>query len=70
MRLLGLVVAACGLLKTSSVLVTHSLVFQGMWNLLGPGIRPVFPALASGFFPTGPPGKFDAFYFIFISFFL
>ena len=37
-----------------------------MWDLPGLGIEPVFPALASGFFPTGPPGMFNAFYFIFI----
>ena len=28
-----------------------------MWNLLGPGIEPVFPALAGGLSTTGPPGK-------------
>ena len=30
---------------------------QGMWALLGPGMEPVRPALAGGFFTTGPPGK-------------
>ena len=29
-----------------------------MWNLPGPGIEPVFPALAGGFLTTGPPGRF------------
>ena len=29
----------------------------GMWNLPGPGIEPVSPALAGGFLTTGPPGK-------------
>ena len=28
-----------------------------MWNLPGPGIKPVFPALAGGFSTTGPPGE-------------
>ena len=28
-----------------------------MWNLLGPGIEPVSPELAGGFFTTEPPGK-------------
>ena len=26
-----------------------------MWDLLGPGIEPVSPVLASGFFTTEPP---------------
>ena len=29
----------------------------GMWNLPGPGIESVSPALAGGFLSTGPPGK-------------
>ena len=28
-----------------------------MWNLCGPGIKPVSPALAGGYLATGPPGK-------------
>ena len=28
-----------------------------MWDLPGPGIEPVFPALAGVFLTTGPPGK-------------
>ena len=28
-----------------------------MWDLSGPGIEPVSPALAGGFLTTGPPGK-------------
>ena len=28
-----------------------------MWDLPHPGIEPVFPALAGGFFTTEPPGK-------------
>ena len=27
-----------------------------MWDLPGPGIKPVSPALAGGFFTTEPPG--------------
>ena len=29
----------------------------GMWDLPGPGIKPVSPALAGGFLTTAPPGK-------------
>ena len=28
-----------------------------MWDLPGPGIKPMSPALAGGFFSTEPPGK-------------
>ena len=28
-----------------------------MWDLPGPGVKPVSPALAGGFFTTEPPGK-------------
>ena len=28
-----------------------------MWDLPGPGIEPVSPALAGGFFTTGAPGN-------------
>ena len=28
-----------------------------MWDLPGPGLEPVFPALAGGFLTTAPPGK-------------
>ena len=28
-----------------------------MWDFPGPGIEPVFPALAGGFSTTAPPGK-------------
>ena len=31
--------------------------FQGMWNLPGSEIEPIFPALAGRFLTTGPPGK-------------
>ena len=29
----------------------------GMWDLPGPGLEPVSPALAGGFSTTAPPGK-------------
>ena len=31
-----------------------------MWDLPGPGIEPVSPALAGGFLNTAPPGKSEA----------
>ena len=30
-----------------------------MWDLPGPGLKPVSPALAGGFLTTAPPGKFQ-----------
>ena len=30
---------------------------HGMWDLPGPGLEPVSPALAGGFSTTAPPGK-------------
>ena len=32
-------------------------LLHGVWNLPGPGIRPVSPALAGRFLTTGPPGR-------------
>ena len=32
-------------------------LLRGMWDLPGPGIEPVSPALAGGFPTTAPPGK-------------
>ena len=29
----------------------------GMWDLPGPGMEPISPALAGGFLIAGPPGK-------------
>ena len=40
-----------------SVFVVHGLRSHGMWDLLGPRVEPVSPALAGGFLTTGPPGK-------------
>ena len=35
----------------------QALVSHGIWNLHGPGIEPMSPALAGGFLSTVPPGK-------------
>ena len=32
-------------------------LLPGMWDLPGPGLEPVSPALAGGFLTTAPPGK-------------
>ena len=32
-------------------------LLRGMWDLPGPGLEPVTPALAGGFLTTAPPGK-------------
>ena len=32
-----------------------------MWDLPGPGLEPVSPALAGGFLTTAPPGKSERF---------
>ena len=36
---------------------TRAQLLRGMWNLPGPGLEPVSPALADGFSTTAPPGK-------------
>jgi len=62
---MGFVVVALGLQSTGSVVAagrlhshgTWALLLQGMWNLPGPGIEPVSPALAGGFLSTGPLRK-------------
>ena len=36
-----------------------------MWDLPGPGLEPVSPALAGGFLTTAPPGKSQHLLFIF-----
>ena len=40
---------------------TQALLLQGMRDLPGPRIEPMFPALAGGFLTTGPPGKSSSF---------
>ena len=32
-------------------------LLRGMWDLPGPGLEPVSPAMAGGFLSTAPPGK-------------
>ena len=36
---------------------TRAYLLRGMWDLPGPGLEPVSPALAGGFLTTAPPGK-------------
>ena len=36
---------------------TWAYLLLSMWDLPGPGIKPVSPELAGGFFTTEPPGK-------------
>ena len=38
-----------------------------MWDLARPGIEPMSPALAGGFFTSEPPGKFRIFFFFNLS---
>ena len=38
---------------------TWAELLRGMWDLPGPGIEPVSPALAGGVLTTAPPGKPD-----------
>ena len=37
--------------------MAHRPLFCGMWDLPGPGIESMTPALAGGFLTTEPPGK-------------
>ena len=39
-------------------------LLRGMWNLPGPGIKPLSHALAGGFLSTVPPGKASSAYFL------
>ena len=39
---------------------------HGMWDLPGPGLEPVSPALAGGFLTTVPPGELPFFFFQFV----
>jgi len=41
----------------SVVVVPVWYMLHGMWNLPGPEIEPISPALADGFLFTAPPGK-------------
>ena len=35
----------------------RALLLRGMWDLPGPGLEPVSPAMAGGFLTSAPPGK-------------
>ena len=56
---------ACGLSSCASWALEHRLsscgtrasLLHGMWDLPGPGLEPMSPALAGGFLTTVPPGK-------------
>ena len=57
--------SSCGLLALEhrvSNCGTRAQLLRGMWDLPGPGIEPVSPAMAGGFSTTAPPGK-PAFHF-------
>ena len=47
-RALGRRLSSCG---------TRAQLLRGMWDLPGPGLEPVSPALADRFLTTAPPGK-------------
>ena len=54
---MGSVVKAPELWSTGPVVVVHRLqLFLLMWDLPGPSIECMSPALAGGFFATEPPG--------------
>ena len=40
-------------------------LLRGMWDLPGPGIEPVTPALGGGFLNTAPPGKPESSHILF-----
>ena len=42
---------------------TWAQLLCGMWDLPGPGLEPVSPALAGRFLTTAPPGKTHSMYF-------
>ena len=62
------VVVAHGLSRCGSWALEHRFsscgarasLLHSTWDLPGPGIEPVSPALAGGFLITGPPGKSPA----------
>ena len=59
------VVVACSLSSRGLQPLKHrfsscgaqALLLRGMWDLPGPGLEPMSPALAGGFLTTAPPGK-------------
>ena len=64
-RRAGSVVVAHGVSSCGSCAVEHRLSscgaraqsLHGIWDLPGPGLEPMSPALAGGFLTTAPPGK-------------
>ena len=50
------VAAKCGLQSAQYSWCSH-LLLRSLWNPPRPGVKPVSPALASGFLPTVPTGK-------------
>ena len=65
-RCTGSVVVALGLSSCGSQALecrlsscgARALLLCGTWDLPGPGLEPLSPALAGGFLTTAPPGKF------------
>ena len=59
--LLGFLIAVTSLVALGCVGFSscgaQALLVQGMWNLPGPGVEPVSPALPDRFLTTGPAGK-------------
>ena len=50
---------------------TWAYLLHSMWDLPGPGLKPVSPALAGGFLATVPPGKsLSVFHFEYLAFLL
>ena len=47
---------------------TQAYLLCGLWDLPGPGIEPMSPAMAGGFLSTVPPGK--SIYFPFLKIFV
>ena len=56
------VAAACGLRRCGS----QAQLLLVMWNLPGPGIEPVSPALAGGFLSSVPPAKSSMLFYVHI----
>ena len=46
---------------------TRAYLLRGMWDLRGPGLELMSPALAGGFLTTAPPGKPNNEYFLSIN---
>ena len=50
-----------------SRVVSMGLLLLSLWDLPGPGMEPVSPALAGGFFTPEPPGKPEIVSFNFVA---